>query len=65
MTAAIKEYATIELIFSANAQKLKCKEVINIKYKVHKPMKVHLIGNFDLKINISHSIIFKKVRILS
>ncbi|CAG8530127.1 7151_t:CDS:2 [Cetraspora pellucida] len=40
----------------ASVHKLSHKEVTNIKYKVHGPMEVHLIGNSDLKLDISESI---------
>jgi hypothetical protein len=60
ITAAIKEYATIELGLGASAQELKCKEVTNIKYKVRGPMEVHLVGNSDLKLDISQSVSYLK-----
>ncbi|CAG8757148.1 7093_t:CDS:2, partial [Rhizophagus irregularis] len=60
ITAAIKEYVTIELDLGASAQELKCKEVTNIKYKVRGPMKVHLVGNSNLKLDISQSVLYLK-----
>ncbi|CAB4408463.1 unnamed protein product, partial [Rhizophagus irregularis] len=55
ITATVKEYAMIELDLSASVQELKRKEVTNIKYKVHEPIEVHLVGNSDLKLDISQS----------
>jgi hypothetical protein len=60
ITAAVKEYAMIELGLGASAQELKRKEVTNIKYKVRGPMKVHLVGNSDLKLDISQSVSYLK-----
>jgi hypothetical protein len=60
ITAAVKEYATIELDLGASAQELKHKEVTNIKYKVCGPMEVHLVGNSDLKLDISQSVSYLK-----
>jgi hypothetical protein len=60
ITAAVKEYATIELGLGASAQELKRKEVINIKYKVREPIEVHLVGNSDLKLDISQSVSYLK-----
>jgi hypothetical protein len=60
ITAAVKEYATIELGLGASAQELKHKEVINIKYKVRGPMEVHLVGNSDLKLDILQSVSYLK-----
>ncbi|CAB5200016.1 unnamed protein product [Rhizophagus irregularis] len=60
ITAAVKEYATIELGLGASAQELKRKEVTNIKYKVRGPMEVHLVGNSDLKLDISQSVSYLK-----
>ncbi|EXX56976.1 hypothetical protein RirG_211430 [Rhizophagus irregularis DAOM 197198w] len=60
ITAAVKEYATIELGLGASAQELKHKEVTNIKYKVRGPMEVHLVGNSDLKLDISQSVSYLK-----
>ncbi|CAB5211510.1 unnamed protein product [Rhizophagus irregularis] len=60
ITVAIKEYVTIELDLGASAQELKCKEVTNIKYKVRGPMKVHLVGNSNLKLDISQSVLYLK-----
>ncbi|CAG8598343.1 5390_t:CDS:2, partial [Rhizophagus irregularis] len=57
ITATIKEYTTIELGLDASAQ---CKEVTNIKYKVRGPMEVHLVGNSDLKLDISQSVSYLK-----
>ncbi|RHZ47087.1 hypothetical protein Glove_593g45 [Diversispora epigaea] len=56
ITAAIKEYATVKLDLGKCVRKLKCKEVTNIKYKVRGPMEVHLIGNSNLKLDISESV---------
>jgi hypothetical protein len=39
---------------------LKRKEVTNIKYKVRGPIEVHLIGNSDLKLDISQSVLYLK-----
>ncbi|RGB40549.1 hypothetical protein C1646_753125 [Rhizophagus diaphanus] len=60
ITATIKEYATIELGLDASAQELKRKKVTNIKYKVRGPMEVHLVGNSDLKLDISQSVSYLK-----
>ncbi|CAB4488030.1 unnamed protein product [Rhizophagus irregularis] len=57
ITATIKEYTTIELGLDASAQ---CKEVTNIKYKVRGPIEVHLVGNSDLKLDISQSVLYLK-----
>ncbi|RIA89649.1 hypothetical protein C1645_738467 [Glomus cerebriforme] len=59
ITAAVKEYAMIELGLGASAQELKRKEVMNIKYKVRGPMEVHLVGNSDLNANFDFCV--KKV----
>ncbi|GBB97743.1 hypothetical protein RclHR1_30590002 [Rhizophagus clarus] len=58
ITSAIKEYATLELGLGECARELRCKEVANIKYKVHGPTEAHLIGNVDLRLDISESISF-------
>ncbi|PKY59618.1 hypothetical protein RhiirA4_515891 [Rhizophagus irregularis] len=50
----------IELDLSASVQELKRKEVTNIKYKVHEPIEVHLVGNSDLKLDISQSVSYLK-----
>ncbi|RGB28614.1 hypothetical protein C1646_715628, partial [Rhizophagus diaphanus] len=60
ITAAVKEYAMIELGLGASAQELKRKEVMNIKYKVREPMEVYLVGNSDLKLDISQSVSYLK-----
>ena len=56
ITAAIKEYATTKLDLGTSVQELSRKEVTNIKYKVRRPMEAHLIGDSDLKTDISQSI---------
>ncbi|RHZ81196.1 hypothetical protein Glove_123g126 [Diversispora epigaea] len=55
ITATVKEYATVKLDLGECVRELKCKEVTNIKYKVRGPMEVHLIGNSNLKLDISES----------
>ncbi|CAB4375049.1 unnamed protein product [Rhizophagus irregularis] len=56
ITSAVKEYATLELNFGECARELKRKEVTNIKYKVRGPMETHLVGNLNLRLDISESI---------
>uniref|UniRef100_U9U9Y6 ZSWIM1/3 RNaseH-like domain-containing protein n=1 Tax=Rhizophagus irregularis (strain DAOM 181602 / DAOM 197198 / MUCL 43194) TaxID=747089 RepID=U9U9Y6_RHIID len=56
ITSAVKEYATLELGLSEPARELKRKEVANIKYKVRGPAETYLIGNPNLKLDISDSI---------
>ncbi|CAG8667206.1 30164_t:CDS:2, partial [Gigaspora margarita] len=56
ITVAIKEYATIELGLGSSAHELKQKEVANIKYKVHRLVESHLVGNSSLKIDFSNSV---------
>ncbi|GBB85487.1 hypothetical protein RclHR1_01200001 [Rhizophagus clarus] len=58
ITSAIKEYVTLELGLGECACELRRKEVANIKYKVRRPTEAHLIGNVDLRLNISESISF-------
>ncbi len=58
ITAAIKEYATTKLDLGTSVQELSRKEVTNIKYKVCGPMEAHLIGDSDLKTDISQSIFY-------
>ena len=48
ITSAVKEYATTTLGLGVSVNKLKWKEVANIKYKVCRPMEFHLIGNSNL-----------------
>ena len=54
----IKEYATVELDLGESIKELKPKEVINIKYKVHGSLNVHLIGNFKRNVDIREAISF-------
>ncbi|PKY48699.1 hypothetical protein RhiirA4_464361 [Rhizophagus irregularis] len=56
ITSAVKEYATLELGLGECARELKRKEVANIKYKIREPTETHLIGNKDLRLDISESI---------
>ena len=56
ITSAVKEYATLELSLGECARELKRKEVVNIKYKVRGPAETHLIGNPNLKLDISESV---------
>ena len=56
ITSAVKEYATLKLDLSNYARKLKCKKVTNIKYKICEFTKTHLIGNSNLKLDISESV---------
>ncbi|RIA79270.1 hypothetical protein C1645_841115 [Glomus cerebriforme] len=56
ITSAVKEYTTLELGLDEPACKLKCKEVVNIKYKVREPAETHLVKNLNLKLDISESI---------
>ncbi|CAB5203126.1 unnamed protein product [Rhizophagus irregularis] len=56
ITSAVKEYATLELGLDEPARELKRKEVANIKYKVRGPAETYLIGNPNLKLDISDSI---------
>ena len=56
ITSAVKEYATLELGLGECVRELKCKEVTNIKYKIRRPMETHLIGNSNLKLDISESV---------
>ncbi|CAB4397821.1 unnamed protein product [Rhizophagus irregularis] len=60
ITSAVKEYTTLELNLGECARELKRKEVTNIKYKVRGPMETHLIGNLNLKLDISESISYLK-----
>jgi MULE transposase domain len=60
ITSAIKEYATLELGLGECARELKRKEVINIKYKVRGPTETCLIGNSNLKLDISESVSYLK-----
>ncbi|GET03357.1 hypothetical protein GLOIN_2v1775727 [Rhizophagus clarus] len=54
----VQEYATLELGLGECVRELRWKEVANIKYKVHGPTEAHLIGNVDLRLDISESISF-------
>ncbi|PKY32489.1 hypothetical protein RhiirB3_450700 [Rhizophagus irregularis] len=56
ITSAVKEHATLELGLGEPARELKRKEVANIKYKVRGPAETYLIGNPNLKLDISDSI---------
>ena len=56
ITAAVKEYATIKLGLGTSVNELKRKEVTNIKYKVRGPMETHLVGDSNLKLDLSQSI---------
>jgi hypothetical protein len=56
ITSAIKEYATLELDLSECACELKRKEVTNIKYKIRGSAETRLIGNSNLKSDISDSV---------
>ncbi|GBB88725.1 hypothetical protein RclHR1_01530013 [Rhizophagus clarus] len=58
ITSAIKKYVTLELGLGECMCKLRRKEVANIKYKVRGPTETHLIGNVDLRLDISESIFF-------
>jgi len=49
ITVAIKEYVTTELGLSLNVCDLRRKEVVNIKYKIYRPIETHFICNHDLK----------------
>ena len=60
ITSAIKKYATLELGLGKCARELKRKEVTNIKYKVRGPMETCLIGNSNLKLDISESVSYLK-----
>ncbi|RGB22033.1 hypothetical protein C1646_776772 [Rhizophagus diaphanus] len=54
--SAIKEYAMSKLDLGECARELKRKEVLNIKYKVRGPTESDLLGNLDLKLDISESV---------
>ncbi|RGB34727.1 hypothetical protein C1646_760162 [Rhizophagus diaphanus] len=56
ITSAIKEYATSKLGLGKYARELKRKEMSNIKYKVREPTESDLLGNSDLKLDISESV---------
>ncbi|CAG8820899.1 8940_t:CDS:2, partial [Cetraspora pellucida] len=56
ITLAVKEYAANKLGLGSSVCELTRKEVTNIKYKVRGPMEAHLIGNSNLKLDISESI---------
>ncbi|CAG8599777.1 7702_t:CDS:2 [Cetraspora pellucida] len=60
ITAAIKEYATIKLGVGSGVRELKQKEVANIKYKVCGPAEAHLVGDPNIKIDISNSVSYLK-----
>ncbi|CAB4390823.1 unnamed protein product [Rhizophagus irregularis] len=60
ITSAVKEYATLELNLGECARELKRKKVTNIKYKVRGPMETHLVGNPNLRLDISESISYLK-----
>jgi hypothetical protein len=47
---------TLELGLGECVHELKCKKVVNIKYKICGPTETHLIGNTDLRSDISESI---------
>jgi len=53
ITSAVKKYATLKLGLGECVRELKRKEVTNIKYKIRGPMETHLIGNSNLKSDIS------------
>ncbi|RHZ88254.1 hypothetical protein Glove_24g41 [Diversispora epigaea] len=55
--SAVKEYVT-KLDLGTSVEKLKCKEVANIKYKIQEPLKAHLICNSNLKSDILKSMAF-------
>ncbi|CAB4382780.1 unnamed protein product [Rhizophagus irregularis] len=56
ITSAVKKYATLELGLGEPVRELKRKEVANIKYKVRGLAETYLIGNLNLKLDISDSI---------
>ncbi|PKK60573.1 hypothetical protein RhiirC2_719011 [Rhizophagus irregularis] len=56
ITSAVKKYAMLELGLGKPVRELKRKEVANIKYKVCGPAETYLIGNLNLKLDISDSI---------
>ncbi|GBC05796.1 hypothetical protein RclHR1_06420019 [Rhizophagus clarus] len=58
ITSAVKKYATLELSLGEYACELRRKKVANIKYKVRESTEAHLIGNVDLRLDISESISF-------
>ncbi len=58
ITSAIKEYATLKLGLGECVRELKRQEVTNIKYKVRGPAETHLVGNMDLKLDISESVTY-------
>ena len=58
ITSAIKKYVTLKLSLSECAYELKCKKVMNIKYKVHRSIDTRLIENLVLKLDISESIFY-------
>ncbi|RHZ62891.1 hypothetical protein Glove_334g17 [Diversispora epigaea] len=55
---AVKEYVAERMDMDACVKELRCKEIINIKYKVHGALDVHLIGNTNHKLNIQESLLF-------
>jgi hypothetical protein len=56
ITSAVKEYVTLELDLGKCVHELKRKEVTNIKYKICRSAKTRLIGNLNLKSDISYSV---------
>ncbi|RIA95321.1 hypothetical protein C1645_816813 [Glomus cerebriforme] len=58
ITLAVKEYAMKELGLGTSVSELKCQEVANIKYKIHRPMENILIGNSNLTSDISQCVFY-------
>ncbi len=56
ITIAIKKYIIIELNLDLNIYDLRWKKIANIKYKIHRLMKIYLIGNYNLKKDIIETI---------
>jgi hypothetical protein len=56
ITSAVKEYATLKLDLGECMRELKHQKVTNIKYKVRGPAETQLVGNKDLKLDISEAV---------
>ncbi|CAG8791624.1 4529_t:CDS:2 [Cetraspora pellucida] len=58
ITSAVKEYVTETLDLRKSVKESKCKEVSNIKLKVHSALNTHLIGNLKLELDICEMVSF-------